>query len=31
MIDEVIFAVPRERLAAIEDAVRLCEEQGAGA
>jgi exopolysaccharide biosynthesis polyprenyl glycosylphosphotransferase len=31
VIDEVIFAVPRERLAHIEGAFRLCQEQGAGA
>jgi exopolysaccharide biosynthesis polyprenyl glycosylphosphotransferase len=31
VIDEVIFAVPRERLAHIESAFRLCQEQGAGA
>jgi exopolysaccharide biosynthesis polyprenyl glycosylphosphotransferase len=28
--DEVIFAVPQERLSSIEAAVRLCEEQGVG-
>ncbi len=28
VLDEVIFAVPRDRLAATEQAVRLCEEQG---
>jgi exopolysaccharide biosynthesis polyprenyl glycosylphosphotransferase len=28
VLDDVVFAVPRERLHAIEDAVRLCEEQG---
>jgi exopolysaccharide biosynthesis polyprenyl glycosylphosphotransferase len=28
VLDEVIFAVPRERLAAIEDAILACEEQG---
>ena len=31
VIDEVIFAVPRERLAHIEGAFRLCQEQGASA
>ena len=31
VIDEVIFAVPRERLASVEAAFRLCQEQGAGA
>ncbi len=31
VIDEVIFAVPRERLAHIEGAFLLCQEQGAGA
>jgi exopolysaccharide biosynthesis polyprenyl glycosylphosphotransferase len=31
VIDEVIFAVPRERLASVEGAFRLCQEQGAGA
>ena len=31
VIDEVIFAVPRERLAHIEGAFRLCQEQGANA
>jgi exopolysaccharide biosynthesis polyprenyl glycosylphosphotransferase len=30
VIDEVIFAVPRERLSAVEGAFRLCQEQGAG-
>jgi exopolysaccharide biosynthesis polyprenyl glycosylphosphotransferase len=30
VIDEVIFAVPRERLASVEGAFRLCQEQGAG-
>jgi len=28
VLDEVIFAVPTERLAAVQDAARLCEEQG---
>ena len=31
VIDEIIFAVPRERLANIEGAFRLCQEQGAAA
>jgi exopolysaccharide biosynthesis polyprenyl glycosylphosphotransferase len=31
VIDEVIFAVPRERLSHIESAFRLCQEQGASA
>jgi exopolysaccharide biosynthesis polyprenyl glycosylphosphotransferase len=31
VIDEVIFAVPRERLASVEGAFRLCQEQGAAA
>ena len=31
VIDEVIFAVPRERLAHVEGAFRLCQEQGANA
>jgi len=31
VIDEVIFAVPRERLPHIEGAFRLCQEQGANA
>ena len=31
VIDEVIFAVPRERLSHIEGAFRLCQEQGASA
>jgi len=31
VIDEVIFAVPRERLHSVESAFRLCQEQGAGA
>ena len=31
VIDEVIFAVPRERLDHVEGAFRLCQEQGAGA
>ena len=31
VIDEVIFAVPRERLSHIEGAFRLCQEQGANA
>jgi exopolysaccharide biosynthesis polyprenyl glycosylphosphotransferase len=30
VLDDVVFAVPRERLAAIEDAVKVCEEQGVG-
>jgi exopolysaccharide biosynthesis polyprenyl glycosylphosphotransferase len=30
VLDDVIFAVPRERLSAIEDAVKTCEEQGVG-
>jgi exopolysaccharide biosynthesis polyprenyl glycosylphosphotransferase len=30
VIDEVIFAVPRERLSSVEGAFRLCQEQGAG-
>lgn len=28
VIDQIVFAVPRERLGDIEDAVRFCEEQG---
>ena len=31
VIDEVIFAVPRERLSEVEAAFRLCQEQGASA
>ncbi len=31
VIDEVIFAVPRERLSHVEGAFRLCQEQGANA
>jgi exopolysaccharide biosynthesis polyprenyl glycosylphosphotransferase len=31
VIDEIIFAVPRERLSHIEGAFRLCQEQGAAA
>ena len=31
VIDEIIFAVPRERLASVEGAFRICQEQGAGA
>jgi exopolysaccharide biosynthesis polyprenyl glycosylphosphotransferase len=31
VIDEVIFAVPRERLSHVEGAFRLCQEQGASA
>ncbi len=31
VIDEVIFAVPRERLSDVEGAFRLCQEQGANA
>ncbi|GAO03659.1 galactosyl transferase CpsE [Anaeromyxobacter sp. PSR-1] len=31
VLDDVVFAVPRERLSAVEDAVRTCEEQGVGA
>jgi exopolysaccharide biosynthesis polyprenyl glycosylphosphotransferase len=31
VIDEVIFAVPRERLGSVEAAFHLCQEQGAGA
>jgi exopolysaccharide biosynthesis polyprenyl glycosylphosphotransferase len=31
VIDEVIFAVPRERLVHVEGAFRLCQEQGASA
>ncbi|MGA8890103.1 MAG: sugar transferase [Anaeromyxobacteraceae bacterium] len=31
VIDEVIFAVPRERLSEVEAAFRLCQEQGANA
>ncbi|HQR28920.1 MAG TPA: sugar transferase [Anaeromyxobacteraceae bacterium] len=31
VIDEVIFAVPRERLAHVEGAFKLCQEQGASA
>jgi exopolysaccharide biosynthesis polyprenyl glycosylphosphotransferase len=31
VIDEVIFAVPREQLSSVEGAFRLCQEQGAGA
>ena len=30
VLDDVVFAVPRERLHAIEDAVNVCEEQGVG-
>ena len=30
VLDDVVFAVPRERLHAIEDAVKVCEEQGTG-
>ncbi|HTP50996.1 MAG TPA: sugar transferase [Anaeromyxobacteraceae bacterium] len=30
VIDEVVFAVPRERLSAVESAFYLCEEQGVG-
>ncbi len=30
VLDDVVFAVPRERLHAIEDAVKVCEEQGVG-
>jgi exopolysaccharide biosynthesis polyprenyl glycosylphosphotransferase len=30
VLDDVVFAVPRERLSAIEDGVKLCEEQGVG-
>ena len=30
VLDDVVFAVPRERLHAIEDAVGVCEEQGVG-
>jgi exopolysaccharide biosynthesis polyprenyl glycosylphosphotransferase len=30
VLDEVVFAVPRERLSKIEEAVQLCEEQGVG-
>ncbi len=30
VIDEVVFAVPRERLATVEPAFYLCEEQGVG-
>jgi exopolysaccharide biosynthesis polyprenyl glycosylphosphotransferase len=30
VIDEVIFAVPRERLSSVESAFRICQEQGAG-
>jgi exopolysaccharide biosynthesis polyprenyl glycosylphosphotransferase len=30
VLDDVVFAVPRERLNAIEDAVKVCEEQGVG-
>jgi exopolysaccharide biosynthesis polyprenyl glycosylphosphotransferase len=30
VLDDVVFAVPRERLHAIEDAVKICEEQGVG-
>ncbi len=31
VLDEVVFAVPRERLHTIEQAVKTCEEQGVGA
>ncbi|HET9599451.1 MAG TPA: sugar transferase [Anaeromyxobacteraceae bacterium] len=31
VVDEVVFAVPRERLEDVESAVALCEEQGVGA
>jgi exopolysaccharide biosynthesis polyprenyl glycosylphosphotransferase len=31
VVDEVVFAVPRERLEDVEGAVALCEEQGVGA
>ncbi|BDG07192.1 sugar transferase [Anaeromyxobacter paludicola] len=31
VLDEVVFAVPREQLATIEQAVHQCEEQGVGA
>ncbi|HEX9109680.1 MAG TPA: sugar transferase, partial [Longimicrobiales bacterium] len=30
VLDDVVFAVPRERLHAIEDSVNVCEEQGVG-
>jgi exopolysaccharide biosynthesis polyprenyl glycosylphosphotransferase len=30
VLDDVVFAVPRERLHSIEDAVKICEEQGVG-
>jgi exopolysaccharide biosynthesis polyprenyl glycosylphosphotransferase len=30
VVDDVVFAVPRERLHSIEDAVKVCEEQGVG-
>jgi len=30
VLDDVVFAVPRERLHSIEDAVKVCEEQGTG-
>jgi exopolysaccharide biosynthesis polyprenyl glycosylphosphotransferase len=30
VLDDVVIAVPRERLSAIEDAVKVCEEQGVG-
>jgi exopolysaccharide biosynthesis polyprenyl glycosylphosphotransferase len=30
VLDDVVFAVPRERLHSIEDAVKVCEEQGVG-
>ena len=30
VLDEVVFAVPRERLQGIEEAVQVCEEQGVG-
>jgi len=30
VLDDVVFAVPRERLHSIEDAVKTCEEQGVG-
>ena len=30
VLDDVVFAVPRDRLSAIEDAVKVCEEQGVG-
>ena len=31
VVDEVVFALPRERLGAVEDGIRLCEEQGISA